>query len=189
MPDRKSTESPQRLYAPLLAKARSAGSRDTRMKRAVDALWNNFSAEGQAAAFAPDQSAAAFSTSNAPISWIGFYLKTSDKDEMVLAAMRDKPACSPIGLHGVCGRCWRERRPIIVPDVKSLGENYIACDPRDRSELVIPLLESDGTCWGVLDADSYHESAFNEHDARGMQALMERLGLTIKGGPCEPLVL
>lgn len=128
------------------------------MQAAVDAFWDLLAPTG--------------------VSWIGFYLKTAGKDDMVLGPRRDKPACSPIGLHGACGRCWRERRPLIVRDVATLGSGYIACDPRDRSEVVVPLLEPDGACWGVLDADSYEVGAFEEADARGLAEAVEVIGLS-----------
>lgn len=112
------------------------------------------------------------------ISWIGFYEKAVG-DEMVLVSCRDKPACSPIGMHGACGRAFLTRKPLVVRDVKDLGENYIACDPRDRSEIVIPLFNNDRDCWGVLDADSYEVGAFSEHDVSGMTMLLLRAGLTI----------
>lgn len=95
---------------------------------------------------------------------------------MTLICREPKPACSPIGLQGMCGRGWRERKTFIVPDVKVLGENYIACDARDISELVVPIydLES-GTpevCIGVFDVDSYACEAFTEQDAEETMALL-----------------
>jgi putative methionine-R-sulfoxide reductase with GAF domain len=114
----------------------------------------------------------------AGVSWIGFYEKPVGRDEMVLVCREPRPACSPIGLHGACGRCWREGRPLIVTDVAHLGENYIACDPRDRSEVVVPVMLADGSCWGVLDVDSYEVGAFDERDVQGLDALMRALGIT-----------
>ena len=105
---------------------------------------------------------------------------------MLLHARRDKPACSPIGLQGVCGRAWLEKRPVIVADVATLGEAYIACDPKDRSEVVIPLFEPDGSCWGVLDADSYEVGAFGDLDVGGLTRAVERMGLSTPQWP--PLV-
>jgi putative methionine-R-sulfoxide reductase with GAF domain len=147
-----------RDYAPLLARASAQGDRAQRMQRICDLLWDAFGSRG--------------------LSWIGFYEKAEHKDELVLVCRRDKPACSPIGLHGMCGRGWSTRRPILVGDVATLGPNYIACDPRDRSEAVIPCLNPDGSCWGVLDADSYDLSAFGPADIRGMTELVERFGLS-----------
>lgn len=152
-----------RDYTRVLAAVRDhrGNDRERDMKIACDLLWNAFHAQG--------------------LSWIGFYGHggpNNEPDQMTLLARRDKTACSPIGLHGCCGRGWKERRPILVDDVKTLGANYVACDPRDQSELVVPLFEADGRCWGVLDADSFDTHAFDETDVRGMTALVEMLGLS-----------
>jgi putative methionine-R-sulfoxide reductase with GAF domain len=157
---------PHRDYAALLTSLRPHPERQTAMQHAVDAMWDLLGPRG--------------------VSWIGFYLKVAGTDEMVLGPRRDKPACSPIGLHGMCGRGWRERRPIIVDDVAALGANYIACDPRDRSELVIPLLGADGSCWGVLDADSYERAGFDERDIAGLREAVERAGLSVPRSPPAP---
>jgi putative methionine-R-sulfoxide reductase with GAF domain len=149
-----------REYAPVRAAMGSVlGDRVARMRTAADRLWETFGGDGPR------------------ISWIGFYVKAPGRDEMVLGPCRDKPACSPIGLHGACGRAWSERSTLVVRDVAALGEGYIACDPRDRSELVVPLFEG-GTCWGVLDADSYDAGAFTADDAASMNDLMWVAGLT-----------
>ncbi len=110
------------------------------------------------------------------ISWIGFYLHAGG-DELVLGPRRDKPACSPIGLHGACGRAFLTKQPLIVRDVTELGPNYIACDPRDRSEVVLPCI-TEGTCWGVLDADSYDLASFDESDVVGLTRILREAGLT-----------
>jgi putative methionine-R-sulfoxide reductase with GAF domain len=145
------------------------GDRQQRMRALVGALWEGLSTRG--------------------VSWVGFYLHEGD-DELVLGPSRDKPACSPIGLHGACGRALIEKRPLVVRDVVDLGENYVACDPRDRSELVIPLLEPDGTCWGVLDLDSFDIAAFDEADVEGLLALLEASGLTTTALPkADPILI
>jgi putative methionine-R-sulfoxide reductase with GAF domain len=175
----------KRLYAPLLGKADLRGGRDARMKRAVDLIWEAFGMSAHPMVHDPKHP-----HHHPRVSWAGFYEKVEGKDEMVLLTCRDKPACSPIGLHGVCGRGWRERQAVIVDDVATLGPNYIACDPCDRSELVVPLLGNDGSCWGVLDIDSHETGAFIEHDVEGMKRLMERFGLSATGaGSTEVLRL
>lgn len=137
------------------------------MQRVVDVLWDELSAKG--------------------ISWIGFYLKDPNADEMTLGPRRDKPACSPIGLHGACGRAYTTRRALLVTDVANLRAGYIACDPRDRSEAVIPLFEPDGeTCWGVLDADSHDVNAFTERDIEGLLAVLQRAGLAAEHASRPP---
>lgn len=134
------------------------GARDDRMRTAIDILWDDLAPTG--------------------VSWIGFYFIADDESEMILGPRRDKPACSPIGLHGACGQSWRTRKPIVVHDVRALGEGYIACDPRDLSEVVVPLFEKNGDCWGVVDADSYEVGAFSQHDADELARLMKIAGLS-----------
>src|SRR4051812_14344363 len=104
------TARPSRDYGALLESlphhsCLAPAHREPCMQALVDGLWPALGGRG--------------------VSWIGFYLKAPRADEMILGPRRDKPACSPIGLHGMCGRCWRERRPIIVRDVATLGANYI----------------------------------------------------------------
>ncbi|MEY3143829.1 MAG: hypothetical protein RLY21_2322 [Planctomycetota bacterium] len=118
------------------------------------------------------------------ISWIGFYVENPDRPaavagedgEMLLAARRDKPACSPIGFHGVCGQGFLEESVRLVEDVGLLGAGYIACDPRDRSELVIPIYRN-GNRWGVLDADSHEAACFGDSDIVGLCGVLRAAGL------------
>lgn len=132
---------------------------DAAMQAFVDAAWDALSPQG--------------------VSWIGFYFKVGSGDTMTLGHRRDKPACSPIGLHGVCGRGWREQRSIVVRDVRVLGPDYVACDPRDQSEVVVPIFDPrTGACTGVLDVDSFDVGAFSEHDARELARLLIEAGLT-----------
>jgi putative methionine-R-sulfoxide reductase with GAF domain len=170
-----------RVYAPVLAKAKPKGDRDARMRLAIDLLWEYFSKPHPTPSAAKDgEPAAPAAERHAALSWVGFYTKVEGADEMVLGYCRNKPACSPIGLHGVCGRCWRECRPVLVRDVATLGKDYIACDPNDKSELCVPLLNDEGSCWGVLDADSHQIGAFDDRDVQGMTMLLQRLELTSK---------
>jgi len=127
------------------------------MRSVVDALWD--------------------ALQDTAVSWVGFYVHEG-AEELILGPRRDKAACSPIGLHGVCGQAFRLRKPIIVRDVTELGENYIACDPRDRSEVVVPLFDESGSCWGVLDLDSHEVGAFDDTDVTGLQQVLRAAGLT-----------
>jgi putative methionine-R-sulfoxide reductase with GAF domain len=137
------------------AKAAS-GDREERMRFVVDLLWERLKDHG--------------------VSWVGCYLPEGES-EMVLGPSRDKPACSPIGMHGACGQAFRSGRSLVVRDVAELGENYIACDPRDVAEAVLPVFE-DGMCWGVLDVDSFERGAFDESDVAGLTRVLVAAGLT-----------
>jgi putative methionine-R-sulfoxide reductase with GAF domain len=156
-----------RDYEPLIAAARACPpmTPGQAMAKAVELLWSAFG--------------------HKPISWVGFYLKVEDADEMVLVCREPKPACSPLGLQGMCGRGYLNRTAYLVADVRTLGENYIACDPKDQSEVVIPMLDHARRCEGVLDVDSYDLNAFDENDARGMTDLLMALGLTTLAAPLE----
>ena len=129
------------------------------MQLVVDALWE------------------AFSTPAGRVSWVGFYLPGQRGRELFLGPRRDKPACSPIGLQGVCGQAFASGEAIVVDDVRTLGENYIACDPRDRSEVVVPLVGDNGQCRAVLDLDSHEEGAFDEADVEGLAEVLAAAGL------------
>jgi putative methionine-R-sulfoxide reductase with GAF domain len=130
------------------------------MRLAVDLMWDHLQRAG--------------------VSWIGFYVdqpQEPDDRRMVLGPCRDKPACSPIGLHGVCGQALRSKQTRIVRDVRDLGDKYIACDPRDRSEIVIPLSDGSGACWAVLDVDSHEVNSFDESDDAGLRRVLAAAGL------------
>jgi putative methionine-R-sulfoxide reductase with GAF domain len=129
-----------------------------KMRAATDLLWQGLSGQG--------------------VHWLGFYALDGTGKAMVLVSCRPKPACSPIGLHGVCGRGVLERRAQVVEDCHALGEAHIVCDPANRSEVVVPLLGEDGSCSAVLDLDSQDLAAFTEEDARGFEAVLRAAGLT-----------
>ena len=135
-----------------------SGNRHRRMSEVCDVLWRFFKDFG--------------------VSWVGFYEKEPDAEEMTLRCSRDTPACSPIELHGACGMSWSKKRPIIVNDVHNLGEHYIACNPRDKSEIVVPLFNDDGSCYGVLDLDSHDRNAFYAHDQIELLRLMESTAIS-----------
>lgn len=166
-----------RDYAPIASALRELpreADRQTRMQAVVDLLWEAF---GRGEPGENDLDSYSRHGDGA-ISWVGFYTPVPGKDEMVLGPRRDKPACSPIGLHGACGRAMLSRKTLVIPDVSRLGEGYIACDPRDRSELVVPCLEKTGACWGVLDLDSHDSSAFYERDAYALMLVLRAAGLS-----------
>lgn len=144
-------------YTEVCRRLTPIGNRQQRMQVVADALWEALKDTG--------------------VSWVGFYLHRG-REELELGPRRDKPACSPIGLHGACGQAFANRRPMVVRDVAKLGENYVACDPGDRSEVVIPLFDDHGRCWGVLDLDSHELGAFDQSDVEGLTAVLRAAGLT-----------
>ena len=122
------------------------------------------------------------------VSWIGFYTMDDGGQQMLLGPRRDKPACSPIGMHGACGQSAARKETLVITHVSKLGDGYVACDPKDTSELVIPCIESESSekqmiSWGVLDADSFDEGSFSEHDARELASILHEIGLSELASP------
>lgn len=112
-------------------------SLDARLRAVVDVYWGHFGFDK-----------AEVGGSSRGVSWCGFYRREETDEvghEMTLICREPKPACSPIGLAGMCGRGWRDEAAYVVRDVRVLGENYIACDPRDQSELVVGVWD----VWGA----------------------------------------
>ncbi len=147
----------KRNYRDICLRVRPNHDKTAAMQQVVDILWDDLRLAG--------------------VSWVGFYLP-SPPDELTLGPMRNKPACSPIKLHGACGRCYLEKKAIIVRDVAELGQDYIACDPKDRSEVVVPLLDHNDNCWAVLDLDSHEYDAFDLNDVTGLIMVLEKANLT-----------
>lgn len=147
----------ERDYESIAASLDDGGTIEDRMRRVADVLWDRLSPTG--------------------VSWVGFYLPDG-ADQLILGPSRNKPACSPIGLHGACGQVFLSGQPLVVHDVRNLGESYVACDPRDQSEVVLPLFGEDNQPWAVLDLDSFDIGAFAEHDVAGLRRVLCAAGLT-----------
>lgn len=102
------------------------------------------------------------------ISWVGFYFLKEKK--LFLGPFQGKVACSAIEIgNGVCGNAAERKETIIVDNVDKFP-GHIACDSGSRSEIVIPLMNSE-KFFGVLDIDSYRFSAFNETDKMFLEKL------------------
>lgn len=105
--------------------------------------------------------------------WVGFYRVMGA--ELVLGPFQGPIACTRIGFgRGVCGTAWQEERTIIVPDV-SMFPGHIACSSASRSEIVVPIRDSDGRIAAVLDIDSTQEADFSIVDGHALEQLCELL--------------
>lgn len=101
--------------------------------------------------------------------WIGFYLVKGD--ELVLGPFQGPIACTRIRKgKGVCGSAWEQKETLIVPDV-DLFPGHIACSSLSRSEIVVPLVDSAGNVWAVLDVDSTELNEFGEVDKEALEGL------------------
>jgi putative methionine-R-sulfoxide reductase with GAF domain len=136
---------------------KNTGSAEQKMEAVTDILWEGLKDQG--------------------LAWVGFYKITDDQEGMLLVCRQPKPACSPIGLHGVCGKAWKEKKAQVVPDVHVLGGDHIVCDPNNLSEVVVPVLEKDGRCLYVLDLDSRELDSFSEEDVKGLEMVLKSADL------------
>src|ERR1700722_5539674 len=105
--------------------------------------------------------------------WAGFYLVDPAKpDELVIGPYQGTLGCLRIAFgRGVCGAAAAERRTVIVPDVEAFP-GHIPCDSRSKSEIVVPVLGSDGALLGVFDVDATELAAFDEVDAAGLERIL-----------------
>lgn len=107
-------------------------------------------------------------------SWVGIYLLQGDG--LVLGPWRGLGATEHTRIklgQGVCGAAAASRRTEIVPDV-SRDKRYLACFPSTRSEIVVPIIESDRVL-GEIDIDSDRLDAFSTEDKDFLEKVAARL--------------
>jgi GAF domain-containing protein len=103
------------------------------------------------------------------LNWAGFYLY--DGEELVVGPFQGKPACIRIALgRGVCGTAAQTRQTQLIEDVHAF-DGHIACDAASNAEIVVPLINTDGSLFGVWDVDSPLTARFDADDQAGMEAL------------------
>ncbi|HXB39020.1 MAG TPA: GAF domain-containing protein [Bacteroidia bacterium] len=94
--------------------------------------------------------------------WVGFYLVKNN--ELVLGPFQGPVACTRIGLgKGVCGTSWKNAETIIVDDVEKFP-GHIACSSASKSEIVVPIYNTDKKVAAVLDVDEDKYSMFDTTD-------------------------
>ena len=101
--------------------------------------------------------------------WIGVYYV--QKDRLVLGPFQGPPACVYLSPdRGVCAACCKQKKSLVVPDVHQF-EGHVACDPRSRSEIVVPLFDEKGDIRAVFDVDSDQLDAFDEIDQEYLELI------------------
>ncbi|HIA11367.1 MAG TPA: GAF domain-containing protein [Flavobacteriales bacterium] len=101
--------------------------------------------------------------------WVGFYLV--EGKELVVGPFQGPVACTTIAFgRGVCGKCWELKETILVDDVSQFAD-HIACSADSKSEIVVPVFDSNNNVQMVLDIDSSHLAAFDEEDKSGLEAI------------------
>lgn len=108
-------------------------------------------------------------------SWTGFYLLRDG--ELVVGPYQGPVACLVLRPRhtGVCWAGVDRGETVVVPDVHAFP-GHIACDPRSRSEIVVPIRDTAGGVSGVLDVDSVRPAAFDAVDAEWLERIVALLG-------------
>ncbi|MBD3167365.1 GAF domain-containing protein [bacterium] len=104
--------------------------------------------------------------------WVGFYWVVNDK--LVLGAWDGPEATEHVTIEigeGLCGLAASQQQTVLVDDVKE-HDNYLACFPETRSEIVVPVMKGD-RCIGEIDIDSNTPGAFTDTDRKQLERLAE----------------
>lgn len=106
--------------------------------------------------------------------WVGFYVVKGD--ELHLGPFQGSVACYriPFG-KGVCGTSWQRAETIVVEDVE-VFPGHIACSSLSRSEIVVPVKNTEGQVCAVLDIDSTSLSDFDATDQLWLEQIVAPLG-------------
>jgi len=107
--------------------------------------------------------------------WVGVYLLNADEAELWLhnyMGRGTEHAKIPVGT-GICGTAVAQAANQIVNDVSAV-ENYLACDPDVKSEMVV-LIRAGDEIFGQIDIDSQSQDAFTEADADQLQLVADKL--------------
>lgn len=102
--------------------------------------------------------------------WTGVYVLKGTV--LRLAAFRGEPSPHEIipASNGICGAAVQENKTLNIPDVRS-DPRYLSCDYRTKSEIVVPIRNSEGIPIGEIDIDSHLANAFSETDGNQLEEL------------------
>lgn len=113
------------------------------------------------------------------INWLGFYLADNQNQKLTLGPFQGLQATSEIDYQsGVCGKCATTEQTIIVPDVHCF-DGHIACDLRSKSEIVIPIFNSDNQLFALLDVDSPIQNRFGLEEQQLFEDIAEKISKLI----------
>jgi GAF domain-containing protein len=105
--------------------------------------------------------------------WTGFYF-VAGEGELHVGPYQGPVACQILREGGVCLRAVETCAPVVVLDVEAFP-GHIACDPRSKSEIVLPVLRGDEVV-AVLDIDSDKPAQFTEDDVPPLERILSLLG-------------
>jgi GAF domain-containing protein len=107
--------------------------------------------------------------------FVGVYLYNPDEQELWLhnyVGESTEHAKIKTG-EGVCGTAVAEKANQNVGDVTQV-ENYLACSPRTKSELVV-LIRAGDEIFGQIDVDAKIKDAFPKKDQEAVEMVADKL--------------
>ena len=107
--------------------------------------------------------------------FVGVYLFNPDEAQLWLhnyVGESTEHAKIPAG-SGICGTAVAEKTNQNVPDVSQV-ENYLACSPRTKSELVV-LIRAGDEIFGQIDIDSRENGAFSDKMQEALELVADKL--------------
>lgn len=109
--------------------------------------------------------------------WTGFYRVEQNaptvNKTLIVGPYQGTLGCLSIAFgKGVCGTTAAEQRTLIVDDVEKFP-GHISCDGRSRSEIVLPVWNSNGELIAVFDVDSDELATFGQEDADGLSNILD----------------
>jgi L-methionine (R)-S-oxide reductase len=110
------------------------------------------------------------------IFWVGFYIKRAET--LIVGPYQGPLACQTLSYPN--GACWNaaiNKIALLIPDVSKFS-GHISCDPRSKSEIVIPIYTKDKEVFGVLDVDCNKLNIFDKDDVEGLTQIAGLINVT-----------
>ena len=107
--------------------------------------------------------------------WVGVYLVKAEENVVWLHNYVGRPTPHPkiaVG-EGICGTAIAAGENTIVPDVSAV-DNYILCDPRVKSEMVV-LIRGGDDIFGLIDVGSRTADALTGEDSAAIEMVADKL--------------
>lgn len=103
--------------------------------------------------------------------WTGFY-RVTEPEVLKIGPYQGGHGCLVIPFDkGVCGAAARTGSTQLVADVDAFP-GHIACASSTRSEIVLPVWNTNGDLIAVLDIDSNQPDAFDKEDVREIEKIL-----------------
>jgi GAF domain-containing protein len=103
--------------------------------------------------------------------WCGFYF-LSPEGKLIVRTYQGPVACMELKKDvGVCWASINQKKIVIVENVEQFP-GHITCDSRSKSEIVVPVYNTEKNIVGVMDVDSSELDSFDDIDAKWLQKIV-----------------